>query len=706
MLFHRGASPRRSRRPPARGLRGCGVLHVRRAPIGRLSYTYMTIGPMLAAGVLLHGRRHVGDPPSGRRAYRAYDFAPCRAAGDLYPHGLGGRLLRGVVVCLAAVFAVAAGVVCAVPGALASHEDVPIQGPVPDPDYPPDTCSIAVDDFGRGGPVTAWPYASGAVFGEPTMTVVNNGSLNAMVAISVGDWFVDPPAGPYDWRDIPSLPYDLTLVALDYSTCVWHTDAGINHTVTFRDCHWYYPGYHDYGSLTFGLKPGGEREILFDTSYNFSVLHADRLVQEVTYHASCGRPANIMPNGTVLNPHHPNDRIYNSEYLESLVYAYLAVYPQGNVSGPPMAPDDSAGHATLPITPGNMTGPPVAGVPIVVELGRADRAVPINVTAVGLAASMTIDVGGLAGSVLDGTSTSIVTFPSSETIVATSFVTVSFPPGVTAAHVPADGLLDLRVSTSVPDGGKVQGALGYEGSGRVTLQRVVEVGSGAGRVTFDMPVRIFLEGQAGGRAFYIGGGAGGAIMPIDEACAADDVDRVHVQLGGAGECHVDSAGGGKVIYTYHLTRFGTALPEHAAPLPTIYTCAVDVGTADLDMRATPGGYSEPVRQEISNRGTLSFERVDLMATPWHVENGGGSRAGAEPLLLAAPPAGVTEVLDMDAGGGVDGYASVVERTAVARGLGGGDIAPLLFRLNLTAYGGLQGGAMAQNVTYQATCGPP
>ena len=40
-------------------------------------------------------------------------------------------------------------------------------------------------------------------------------------------------------------------------------------------------------------------------------------------------------------------------------------------------------------------------------------------------------------------------------------------------------------------------ALAYEGSGRVALQRVVEVGSASGRVEFDMPVGILLEGQAG-----------------------------------------------------------------------------------------------------------------------------------------------------------------------------------------------------------------
>ena len=383
------------------------------------------------------------------------------------------------------------------------------------------------------------------------------------------------------------------------------------------------------------------------------------------------------------------------------------------------------GGATFVLPP----APPIASVPIVVEVAGLDPTEPVNVTGVGAAANLSIDVGGLTGSMLDGTASSTVTFPPSETTVVASFAAVSFPPSVTATQVPADGLLAMRISADVPDGDRVQGALGYEGSGRVTLQRVVEVGTGEGRVAFDMPVRIFLEGQAGGRAFYIDGGAGGAIVPIDKACAADDVGRVHAQLGGTGECQADSADGGKVIYTYHLTLFGTALPEHAAPLPTIHTCAVGIGAADLDMRAAPGRYSEPVRQAITNRGTLAFERVDLVATPWRIGYDGGPRAGADPpppmpsaavsgvngatassvlvtRIVQSLPADVTEVLDVDAGGGAGDYTVVAEGTAVARGLGGGDVAPLLFRLNLTPHGGLQGGTMAQSITYQATCSPP
>ena len=369
--------------------------------------------------------------------------------------------------------------------------------------------------------------------------------------------------------------------------------------------------------------------------------------------------------------------------------------------------------------------PPV--VSVTVTGGGGPPPPPLVVTDAGDAVNVVVDVAGLSISPLDGTASSTVTFPAYETGAVASFAAVSFPPGVTASHVPADGRLIMRIAIATPSDAQVQDALAYDGSGRVTLQRIVEVGGGSGRVTFDMPVRIFLEGQAGGRAFYIDG-AGGAIVPIDGACAADDVDLVHAQLGGAGECHIDSADGGKVIYTYHLTRFGTALPELAAPLPTIHACSVGIKAANLDMRAVPGEYSEPVRQVISNLGTLSFERVELVAAPWRIEYSDGPRAGADPLPATPPatvqgvdesmawsvlaarvaaslPAGVTEVLEVDAGGGGD-YTAVAEGTAVARGLEGGDVAPLLFRVNLTLHGGLSGGTMSQNITYQTTCTPP
>ena len=343
------------------------------------------------------------------------------------------------------------------------------------------------------------------------------------------------------------------------------------------------------------------------------------------------------------------------------------------------------------------------------------------------AAGVVIDVAGLAGPAgppLDGSESSTVTFPPSETAVVAPFATVTFPPGVAATHVPAGGRLALHVAADVPDDARVQGALAYEGSGRITLQRVVEVGAASGRVEFDMPVRILLEGQAGGRAFYIEGGAdGGTITPIDAACAADDTARVHRHLGGAGECQMDSADGGdKIIYTYHLTRFGTAVAERSAPPPAVHTCSVGLGMPDLGMSAGPGGRSEPVRQAVLNTGNLPFVGVGLEATPWLAES--GARAAAAPPVPPPPVVGAgsgsaahvntgslvlslpASATEMSTAGASGPYAVLAGGTAVAAGLGGGQEAPLWFRLNLTPYDDLRAGTtLVQNITYHAECVP-
>ena len=296
-------------------------------------------------------------------------------------------------------------------------------------------------------------------------------------------------------------------------------------------------------------------------------------------------------------------------------------------------------------------------------------------------------LAGPGGLSLDESGAITVTFPPYGVDVITSFAEALFPPGVKATRVPVDGLLDLHISYDVPPDDELQEALAYDGSGRVLPQRVVEVGGGSARIAFDMPVRILLDGQAGGRAFYIDG-EGGAIVPIDAACAADDAARVHRHLDGAGECQMDSVDGGKIIYTYHLTRFGTVLPENAAPPPALHTCSVSVGTPDLAVSAQPGGLSAPVLQTLINSGSAPFVHVDLAATPWRV----------------GLPASATEVSEAGPGGG---YGPLAERSVpVAGGLGGGDAAPLWFRLNLAPYGGVQGGTMVQHVTYQAQCAMP
>ena len=297
-----------------------------------------------------------------------------------------------------------------------------------------------------------------------------------------------------------------------------------------------------------------------------------------------------------------------------------------------------------------------------------------------------------------------MTFPPRETAVVTPFVEVTFPPNVTAAYVPPDGLLALNVSAEPPPDEQVQRALAYGGSGRVVPQRIVDVGGsgaagfgGAERITFDMPIRILLEGQAGGRAFYIQG-ADGTITPVDAACAADDVARVHRQLGGAGECQIDSGDRtDKIIYTYHLTRFGTVLSEHGTPPPTLHTCSADLGMPDLRADVRLGEYSPPVRQYLINSGSMPFAHVELVVSPWHVDPAVGSMQGAG---FQSPPGAVTEIGTE----GISGeYVALANGTAVAHELGGGDSAPLWFRLDLTSYDEVQGSALVQYIEYHAQC---
>ena len=363
-----------------------------------------------------------------------------------------------------------------------------------------------------------------------------------------------------------------------------------------------------------------------------------------------------------------------------------------------LLPDLSDGKFRLgvgPIAVGPVMPPLPRGDPaplwtsIEPEEGGGDAPILRDFTGAGDAANVTIDVGALAegpggADALNGSASSIVTFPSVETVVAASFAEVTFPPNVTASHVPAGGLLGLRVATALPTAEQVQAALGRSANGTgpelvVLLQSVVEVGGDQSRIAFDLPIRIALDGAAGGRAFYIEG-PNGTIVPIDEACAADDVDAVHGQLGGADECQMDSAvGTAKIVYTYHLTKFGTVSAEGPVPVrtdavdpPTVQpqqppggdgdgdqpvvpllpvvvvpdptpvapptgvqadTCAVSIDFPALDMSARPGEYSEPVEQVVFNDGTRPLERVEIVATPWH----DGSGPPVPPPLPGVPP---------------------------------------------------------------------
>lgn len=433
----------------------------------------------------------------------------------------------------------------------------------------------------------------------------------------------------------------------------------------------------------------------------------------------------------------PDGRLVAVDTDRKLVHAFhpdgsfaLSLLPSlrdGQFNGPIAV---AVGPLSIPAS----VGPPA---PLVAVIGQplftgGAGGVPHNFTNVGDSANVSIDVGGLVNPgapPLNGSETSTVTFPATETVVAASFATVSFPPNVTATHVPAGGLLALHVSANVPDDGLVLEALAPNGSGAVVLRSVVEVGGQNSSVVFDRPVRILLEGQAGGRAFYIAG-ANGMITPVDEACMADGAAEVHAQLGGSGECQMDSVSGGKIVYTYHLTRFGTAeivpVPAPAAPPPpppVVHICSVSLGSANLDLRATAGGYSDPVRQALRNTGSLALEHIELGATTWKDigprpapdpapsipppvvgTDTGRTSAVLTAVLVGGLPASVTE-LSTDARGAAP-YAPLANGTAVAHGLEGGDEEPIWFRMNLSDHSDMQGGTFVQTITYQAQCAPP
>ena len=333
--------------------------------------------------------------------------------------------------------------------------------------------------------------------------------------------------------------------------------------------------------------------------------------------------------------------------------------------------------------------------PVSIEPDGFTRA--IDGTAAGRDARLAINVTALAGtSGAPGTAT----FPEEAVTLTASFGAVTFPPGATATSVPAAGALYLYVDDGGTSDEAATAALAHPNSGGMVLRTIVEAGGGDdgdGRITFDMPVRISLDGQAGGRAFYIEGGADGAIVPIDLACAADDTERVHRQLGGSGECRIES-GGDMVIHTYHLTRFGTAASERGTPPPVDHTCSMRLGSESLAAQARPGGYSGAAEQAVVNSGSQPFTRVELDATPWRVSPVSGAPA---PNATSSLPANSTL---MSTAGSDAGFAPLpASGTAVARNLGGGLEAPLWFMLNLTGHAQVEDAELVQRVTYTAEC---
>ncbi len=259
----------------------------------------------------------------------------------------------------------------------------------------------------------------------------------------------------------------------------------------------------------------------------------------------------------------------------------------------------------------------------------------VNATAAGEGARPAVNVTGLA------------TLPDSGGRVAiiASFAEVSFPPGAAVQSVPG-GLLVLRVSERAPPAPEaVAAAFGASNASGIAVWRlVVEAGGGENgtRIAFDKPVRILLAGQANGSAFYLEGPRDDPrVVPIVDACAADDADAVHshyVQLGRTGVCQIDS-GPDKVVYAYHLAPFGAARGPGGGPV--LADCGISLERPEIKFGEVPAGSQSAARpQAVTNAGSMPLSEVSMSARPWM------DAAGSVQVM----PAGATSVLPAGGGG--------------------------------------------------------
>ena len=346
--------------------------------------------------------------------------------------------------------------------------------------------------------------------------------------------------------------------------------------------------------------------------------------------------------------------------------------------------------------------PPGAAPSAAIESNGFVRA--LNATAAGDGARAAINVTGLAvapgaGSPPAPGGSINATLPADGRVaIIASFAEVSFPPGATATGVPADGLLELYVSERAPTAQEVADGLGIDEADVLEVRLVVEAGDNATRIKFSLPVRILLAGQANGSAFYAGAAAAGAaaVSPIAEECEDDDTDAVHAQLGGSGECQIDS-GADKVVYTYHLTRFGTARLAEFAGVDSM--CAAVLSPPEVPLAAAEPGGRSTGSQAVVSAGRLPFDSVSVGADGAWTGAGGGT----------VMPANATSV--MAAGSGASGAWTPLGGAPVALQVDeSGRSAAAEFRVDVPR-GALPEGATSpagasQAVTYTVSCTQP
>ena len=144
-----------------------------------------------------------------------------------------------------------------------------------------------------------------------------------------------------------------------------------------------------------------------------------------------------------------------------------------------------------------------------------------------------------------------------------------------------------------------------------SVDSVIELGFDDVEITFDKPVRILLEGQAGKTAFYE---RSGVTTVINSVCTSDSFGDVNFLLSAAGikECKINS-GGDLVIWTLHFTSFGssspvtsTSSPSVAAPRSSFFSGGGGGGTKSVIIS---GG--------IAGSGGIILDAVHLYEVSWN-----------------------------------------------------------------------------------------
>ena len=201
-------------------------------------------------------------------------------------------------------------------------------------------------------------------------------------------------------------------------------------------------------------------------------------------------------------------------------------------------------------------------------------------------------------------------------------------------------------------------------------------------------------------------GARGGDGTVDAAEIADLIPEAAAEYTGAlGDIALDFAGDLWVpaeygLWTVARAAVGTAPVWSQQPdaLDEERACSIALTRAKIDYGPIDSGQtSRPHLQTIVNTGQLPFSRVDLTATPWHVDSPGGCAPGSQPSL----PVGLSEIRTELGGQFLDLAGS---GTVLAQGLGAGGQAPLWYRLSLAGYADLPQAQITQCATYVVRCG--